>query len=151
MLRAYRHLVVDQLMRCQDRSMYIPALANAFAASVTEIPVDHQRRATGSSKYNVFGLLRLTADLVVGFSLLPIRLISLAGTFLALLGLCCGLYVALQSLQGSPQTMLSVLIALILFVAGLQLLALGIIGEYVGRTCLEVRQRPRYAIQEIWE
>jgi undecaprenyl-phosphate 4-deoxy-4-formamido-L-arabinose transferase len=151
MLRAYRRPIVDQLLRCQDRSMYIPALANAFAASVTEIPVDHQRRAAGSSRYNVFGLLCLTADLVTGFSLLPIRLISLAGTCMALLGFGFGLYMALQSLQGSPQTMLSVLMALILWVAGLQLLALGLIGEYVGRTCMEVRQRPRYGIQEIWE
>jgi undecaprenyl-phosphate 4-deoxy-4-formamido-L-arabinose transferase len=151
MLRAYRRPVVDQLLRCQDRSMYIPALANAFAASVTEIPVEHQRRAAGRSRYNVFGLLRLMADLVTGFSLWPIRLISLAGTLLALLGVGCGLYIALQSLQGSPQTMVSVLMALILVVAGLQLLALGLIGEYVGRTCMEVRQRPRYGIQEIWE
>ncbi|MGH8072062.1 MAG: glycosyltransferase [Candidatus Entotheonellia bacterium] len=151
MLRAYRRPVVDQLLRCQDRSMYIPALANAFAASVTEIPVEHQRRAAGRSRYNVFGLLRLMADLVTGFSLWPIRLISLAGTLMALLGVGFGLYIALQSLQGSLQTMVSVLIALILFVAGLQLLALGLIGEYVGRTCMEVRQRPRYGIQEIWE
>jgi undecaprenyl-phosphate 4-deoxy-4-formamido-L-arabinose transferase len=151
MLRAYRRPVVDQLLRCQDRSMYIPALANAFAASVTEIPVEHQRRAAGRSRYNVFGLLSLLADLVTGFSLWPIRLISLAGTLLALLGVGVGLYVALQSVQGSPQTMVSVLMVLILVVAGLQLLALGLIGEYIGRTCMEVRRRPRYGIQEIWE
>ena len=47
MLRAYRRPVVDQVLRCQDRSMYIPALANAFAGSIAEIPVDHRRRARG--------------------------------------------------------------------------------------------------------
>jgi hypothetical protein len=41
--------------------------------------------------------------------------------------------------------------AVVLWAAGLQLLALGLIGEYVGRTCMEVRQRPRYSIQEVWE
>ena len=151
MLRAYRRPIVNQLLRCQDRAMYIPALANAFAASVTEIPVEHQRRAAGGSRYNVFGLLRLMADLVTGFSLWPLRFIGLAGALSALLGVGFGLYVALQRLQGSPPAMLSALTALILFVAGLQLLALGLIGEYVGRTCMEVRQRPRYGIQEIWE
>jgi undecaprenyl-phosphate 4-deoxy-4-formamido-L-arabinose transferase len=151
MLRAYRRPVVDQLLRCQDRSMYIPALANAFAASMAEIPVDHQRRVAGSSKYNFFGLLRLTADLVTGFSLWPIRIVALVGALLALLGVGCGLYAGLQSLRGSPQTLISGLIALLLFVAGLQLLALGLIGEYVGRTYMEVRQRPRYSIREIWE
>ena len=56
--------------------MYLPALANALATSVAEIPVQHQRRAVGGSRYNLFGLLRLAADLVIGFSLLPIRLIG---------------------------------------------------------------------------
>jgi undecaprenyl-phosphate 4-deoxy-4-formamido-L-arabinose transferase len=151
MLRAYRRPVVDQLLRCQDRSMYIPALVNAFAASVVEIPVDHRRRAAGSSRYNVFGLLRLMADLVTGFSLLPIRLVSFAGVLLTSLGSGFGLYLGLQSLRGSPSPMTPVLVALFLFVGGLQLLALGLIGEYVGRTYMEVRQRPRYGIQEVWE
>jgi undecaprenyl-phosphate 4-deoxy-4-formamido-L-arabinose transferase len=151
MLRAYRRPVVDQVLRCQDRSMYIPALANAFAGSIAEIPVDHRRRASGGSRYNLFGLLRLMADLATGVSLLPIRLISLTGALLALFGVGFGLYIGLQSVQGSPQTMLAVLMALILLVAGLQVLALGLIGEYVGRTCMEVRQRPRYVIQELWE
>jgi hypothetical protein len=91
------------------------------------------------------------ADLATGLSLLPIRLISLAGALLVVLGVGFTLYIALQSVLGSPQTMSSALMALILCVAGLQLLALGLIGEYVGRTCMEVRQRPRYVIQELWE
>jgi undecaprenyl-phosphate 4-deoxy-4-formamido-L-arabinose transferase len=151
MLRAFRRPVVDQLLRCQDRSMYIPALVNTFAASVAEIPVDHQRRAAGSSRYNVFGLLRLMADLVAGFSLVPVRLVSLAGALLTLLGFGFGLYLALQSLRGLPPPMTLALMALFLGVGGLQLLALGVIGEYVGRTYMEVRQRPRYGIREIWE
>src|SRR5919109_775943 len=93
MLRAYRRPVIEQLLRCRDRSMYIPALANAFAASATEIPVEHRRRAAGSSRYNFLGLMRLAADLVIGFSLLPIRLVSLVGTLLALLGVGFGLYI----------------------------------------------------------
>jgi undecaprenyl-phosphate 4-deoxy-4-formamido-L-arabinose transferase len=151
MLRAYRRPIVDQLLRCQDRSMYIPALANAFAASVAEVPVAHHRRAAGRSKYDLLGLLRLTFDLVTGFSLLPIRLVSVTGLILAVLGVVSGLYIGLQSLRGALQGVTASLVALLLFVAGLQLLALGVIGEYVGRTSREVRQRPRYGIQEIWE
>jgi undecaprenyl-phosphate 4-deoxy-4-formamido-L-arabinose transferase len=151
MLRAYRRPVIEQLLRCQDRSLYIPALANAFAASATEVPVGHQRRTAGSSRYNFFGLLRLTADLVTGFSLLPIRLVSLMGTLLASLGAGFGLWIGLQSWRGAAQTMPVALMALLLFVGGLQLLALGLIGEYVGRACMEVRRRPRYGIQEVWE
>jgi undecaprenyl-phosphate 4-deoxy-4-formamido-L-arabinose transferase len=119
--------------------------------SVAEIPVRHHRRAAGSSRYNLLGRLRLAADLVTGFSLLPMRLILLAGMLLVLLGCVCGLYVGLEGLRGVPSSMTLVLTAVFCFVGGLQLLALGGIGEYVGRTCLEVWQRPRYVIREIWE
>src|SRR5262245_23176864 len=128
MLRAYRRPVVEHVLRCQDRSMYIPALANSFAGSIAEIPVEHRRRSVGGSRYNLLGLLRLMADLATGLSLLPIRLISLAGALLALLGVGLALYLALQSLQGSPQTMFSALLGLMLLVAGLRLLALVLIG-----------------------
>lgn len=151
MLRAYRRSVVEQLIRCQDRSMYLPALANALATSVVEIPVRHQRRIVGVSRYNLCGLLGLAADLVTGFSLLPIRLIGLAGALLAFIGAGCGLYTGLHSWPGAAPSLALVLTAVGFFVGGLQLLALGVIGEYVGRTCMDVRQRPRYGIKEIWE
>ena len=88
------------------------------------------------------------ADLATGLSLLPIRLISLTGPP-ALLGVGFGLYIALQSLQGFARRCYGPDGADSL-VAGLQLLALGLIGEYVGGR-YEVRQRPRYVIQELWE
>jgi undecaprenyl-phosphate 4-deoxy-4-formamido-L-arabinose transferase len=151
MLRAYRRPVVEQVLCCQDRSMYIPALANTFAGSIAEIPVEHRRRAAGESRYSLLGLLRLLADLATGMSLLPIRLIALAGAILVVLGVGVALYFALQSTPGTTQTLVAALLALMLLVAGLQLLGLGLIGEYVGRACMEVRRRPRYVIQERWE
>jgi undecaprenyl-phosphate 4-deoxy-4-formamido-L-arabinose transferase len=151
MLRAYRRSVVEHILRCQDRYMYIPALANRFAGSTVEIPVEHCRRAAGGSRYTLLGLLRLMADLATGLSLLPIRLISLTGALLAVLGVGCGLYSALHGGQGSAPNAVMWLMALMLLLSGLHLLALGVIGEYVGRTCMEVRQRPRYVIRELWE
>jgi undecaprenyl-phosphate 4-deoxy-4-formamido-L-arabinose transferase len=151
MLRAYRRSVVDQLLRCQDRALYIPALANIFAASAVEVPVAHQRRASGRSRYRLLGLVRLSLDLLTGFSLFPIRLISAAGALMAILGVGVGLYLGEQRLRGMLSGLTPWLMALILLVGGLQLLALGLIGEYVGRTAMDVRQRPRYGIQDIWE
>ena len=54
MLRAYRRPVVDQVLHCQDRSMYIPR-RQCFAGSIAEIPVEHRRRAAGGSRYNLSG------------------------------------------------------------------------------------------------
>jgi undecaprenyl-phosphate 4-deoxy-4-formamido-L-arabinose transferase len=151
MLRAYRRSVVEQLLHCRDRTLYIPALANAFAASAAEVPVAHQRRASGRSKYNFFSLVRLSLDLLTGFSLLPMRLIGCTGAALTVLGLGLGLYFGWQTWRGALGELTPWLVAVILFVAGLQLLALGWLGEYVGRTAMEVRRRPRYGIQDIWE
>ena len=131
--------------------MYIPALANAYAASVTEVPVVHQRRAAGRSTYTPLRLLRLSFDLLTGFSLLPIRLVGLIGLLLALLGLSGGVYIGVQSLLGSPPGVVLSLAPLVLFCTGLQLIGLGLIGEYVGRTSMEIRRRPRYVIREVWE
>src|SRR5208337_4514246 len=59
MLRAYRREVVDSINQCQESSSFIPALANLFARRVAEIPVSHAERERGTSKYNIFKLLRL--------------------------------------------------------------------------------------------
>jgi undecaprenyl-phosphate 4-deoxy-4-formamido-L-arabinose transferase len=66
MLRAYRRDVVDIMRNRSEVSSFIPALANAFAASPVEIPVAHDRRRNGRSKYSPFRLLRLTLDLLAG-------------------------------------------------------------------------------------
>ena len=70
MLRAYRRPVVEDILQCRERATFIPALATLFAGAVTEIPVAHDPRRAGRSKYGLVGLLRLTFDLLTGFSLL---------------------------------------------------------------------------------
>ncbi len=152
MLRAYRRSVVDQIVSCQEISRFIPALANTFAASVAEVPVGHARRREGRSRYGLLGLLRLNFDLLTGFSLLPIQTVSLAGILVAAIGLGFALFLGLRRLLVGPEVEgVFTLFGLLFFFVGLQILALGLIGEYVGRIYQEVRRRPRYVISEILE
>jgi undecaprenyl-phosphate 4-deoxy-4-formamido-L-arabinose transferase len=152
MLRAYRREVVETLRGCSEVSSFIPALANTFAGSPTEIPVRHDRRTNGRSKYNPFRLIRLNFDLMTGFSLLPIQVVSLAGMGIALLGLGFGGFLMLRRLVVGPESEgVFTLFAILFFFVGIQILALGLIGEYIGRIYLEVRRRPRYVIQRIYE
>lgn len=152
MLRAYRRSVVDQIVACQEISRFIPALANTFAGAVAEIPVDHAPRRHGRSKYGVFRLLRLNFDLLTGFSLLPIQAVSLAGVLVAALGLGFAVFLGLRRLFVGPEVEgVFSLFAVLFFFVGLQILALGLIGEYVGRIYQEVRRRPRYVITELLE
>ena len=150
MLRAYRRSVVEHIVSCQEISRFIPALANTFAASVSEVPVEHAPRRAGRSKYGLLRLLRLNMDLMTGFSLLPIQAVSLAGVLVAALGLAFAIFLGLRRLLVGPEVEgVFTLFAILFFFVGLQILALGLIGEYIGRIYQEVRRRPRYVVTEI--
>lgn len=152
MLRAYRREVVERICQCQEISSFIPVLANSFAGSVAEIPVAHSPRTSGRSKYTPFRLLRLNFDLLTGFSLLPIQVVSLAGIVISFLGLGFAVFLAVRRLLVGPEVEgVFTLFAILFFFVGLQILALGLIGEYIGRIYMEVRRRPRYIIKEILE
>jgi undecaprenyl-phosphate 4-deoxy-4-formamido-L-arabinose transferase len=149
MLRAYRRQVVDAMNSCRETSSFIPALANLFAQDVAESPVEHAQRRRGLSKYGPLRLLRLNFDLMTGFSILPIQLVSLLGSLVALMGLAFGLFLFLRRLVVGPEVEGVFTLFAILFVfVGLQILGVGLIGEYVGRIYREVRQRPRYLVRE---
>ncbi len=148
MLRAYRRVVVDQILRCNEVSSFIPTLANSFASSVTEIGVAHEERKKGRSKYTLARLLKLNFDLVTGFSLFPIQLISGLGILIALLGMFFGIFLFVRRLVTGPEVEGVFTLFAVLFVfVGIQLLAMGLIGEYIGRIYAEVRNRPRYVIK----
>lgn len=152
MLRAYRRSVVEQVCGAREASSFIPALANSFAGSVAEIPVAHAPRQSGRSKYTPFRLLRLNFDLLTGFSLLPIQLVGLAGILISILGVAFALFLLIRRFVVGPEVEgVFTLFAILFFFVGLQVLALGLIGEYIGRIYMEVRHRPRYVIKEIWE
>ncbi len=149
MLRTYRREVVNAMNQCQETSSFIPALANTFARDVAEIPVDHAERQGGHSKYNLLGLIRLNFDLMTGFSVLPIQLVSLLGSLVALVGLGFGIFLFVRRLIVGPEVEGVFTLFAILFVfVGLQILGVGLIGEYVGRIYREVRRRPRFVVSE---
>jgi undecaprenyl-phosphate 4-deoxy-4-formamido-L-arabinose transferase len=152
MLRAYRRSVVDQIVRCNEISSFIPTLANSFASSVTEVEVAHAERRRGKSKYNLKRLLKLNFDLVTGFSLFPIQLISALGILIALIGVGFGVFLLAMRLIHGPEWAVQgvfTLFALLFVFMGVQFLAMGLIGEYIGRIYSEVRNRPRYVIKKI--
>jgi undecaprenyl-phosphate 4-deoxy-4-formamido-L-arabinose transferase len=149
MLRAYSRDVVDSINLCQESASYVPALANSFAKRIIEIDVGHDERKKGVSKYGLFKLLRLNFDFMTGFSLLPIQYISLIGLFIALVGLAFALFLFVRRLLVGPESEgLFTLFAILFFFTGVQILALGVIGEYIGRIFQEVRRRPRYIVKK---
>jgi len=151
MLRAYRREVVDGVVRCGEASAFIPALANTFAKRIVEVPVAHEERLGSRSRYGLIRLVNLQFDLVTGFSHLPLKVISTTGILVALAGLGFGLFLLVRRLIVGPEVEgVFTLFAILFVLVGAQFLALGVLGEYVGRVYREVRRRPRFVIRKVW-
>lgn len=152
MLRAYRRTVVDAMLQCHERSTFIPVLANTFAYQPTEISVKHSPRTNDQSKYSFLKLINLQFDLLTTMTTFPLRLLSLLGSSLAVFGFMLSLFILVFRLiygaAWAAQGVLTVFSILFIFI-GVQLLATGLLGEYIGRIYNDVRARPRYFIREL--
>ena len=154
MLRAYRRTVVQRMIDCHEHATFIPALATHFGKRVAEIEVAHEERYGGKSNYPLRKLINLQFDLVASFSELPIKLIMYGGVLLAIFGVCFGVFlVVARLLYGAIWAAQGVftLFAILFVFVGLQFFALGLIGEYIGRIYHEVRKRPEYVIEHIYD
>lgn len=155
MFRAYGRNVVDAVNACKEVSTFVPALAYTFARKPTEIEVGHEERAAGESKYSLYSLIRLNFDLMTGFSLMPLQMVSLIGMLLSIASVVIYVVVILTRLaQGGAELGIKAVWdrdILQFFLTGLQLFSLGLIGEYVGRIYQQVRHRPRYLVQAVLE
>jgi undecaprenyl-phosphate 4-deoxy-4-formamido-L-arabinose transferase len=151
MLRAYRRHIVDTVVACDEKAAFVPALANSFAKRVAEIPVAHEERHDGQSKYNLFRLAHLSLNLITGFSNFPIQAMSLAAVGVFLLDALFVVILLAHRLVYGPQQegALWVLFAFTFALLGLVMLALGLIGEYIGRIYIEVRRRPTYIVRAV--
>ncbi len=151
MLRAYHRSVVDEVLRVAERALFIPALAAWVARRPTEITIGHEPRTVGRSRYSPLRFMRLGFDLVTGFSLLPIQLVSVAGLGVAVLGMAFGFFLLVRRLIVGPESEGVFTLFAILFVfLGVLIFAVGLVGEYVGRIYLEVRRRPPYVVRAVY-
>ena len=151
MLRAYRRSIVDTVVECDEKAAFIPALANSFAKRVTEIRVAHSPRNEGQSKYNLLRLATLSLNLITGFSLLPIQLVSLTGIVIFLFSVAFAFFLLAHRLIYGPQQEGAIwtLFALTFMLFGAISLALALVAEYQGRIYMEVRQRPTYVVRKV--
>lgn len=152
MMRAYSRHIVDTINRCGELNTFIPALAYTFAQRPVEIEVAHEERFAGTSKYSFYSLMRLNFDLVTGFSVAPLQWLSFIGIFLSLGS--AALFILLmvrRFIVGAEVQGVFTLFAITFFLFGVIILALGLLGEYIGRIYQQVRARPRYLVQTMLE
>jgi dolichol-phosphate mannosyltransferase len=141
--------VVDNVVALRERHGFLRGLVGLVGFPQTCVLYDRDERASGTGKYNRFtGSILIGMNGVVGFSRYPLQVISLIGIVLATCAFLLGIVYFVWKLVGAtfPVGNPTVVILISLF-SGIQLLSLGVIGEYVGRIYDEVRQRPRYIVE----
>ncbi len=152
MLRAYSRKIIEQIIDTNESSTFIPALAYSFANNPTEIPVKHNVRVAGVSKYNLYKLIRLNFDLITGFSLVPLQFFTIFGMFISMVSGFLVAYMLLRRLIIGPEAEgLFTLFAILFFLLSVVITGVGLVGEYIGRIFQNTNQRPRYVVKKILE
>ena len=152
MLRGYSRDIAMDIAGSNESRTFIPALAYLYAANPTEITVAHEERAAGQSKYSLFKLIQLNFDLVTSFSSLPLQLISYTGIVVSILSFLFVVYLAFRRIFYGPEVEgVFTLFGITIFLIGLLLFSVGMLGEYIGRINGLVRRRKRFRVASVLE
>jgi undecaprenyl-phosphate 4-deoxy-4-formamido-L-arabinose transferase len=152
MMRGYARSVVTALNQTREVNTFIPALASLYAMRPIEVPIAHEERFAGQSKYSMYSLVRLNFDLITGFSVVPLQLFSMVGMAVATLSALLVLVLFVRRIIFGPEAEgLFTLFGIVFFLIGVALFGIGLLGEYVGRIYAQVRERPRYIVQAVLE
>ncbi len=153
---------VDAFHQLPERNRFFPGLRAWIGFPTADVPYDRHERAAGKPQQTFRRLVHYALDGVFSFSQLPLRLLTYSGIFVGFVGFCLGLYYVVKRLikiETAP-TGFTTLAALVLFLGGVQLIAIGVLGlggvqliaigvlgEYLGRIYDEVKQRPVYLVK----
>lgn len=141
---------IDALRQLPERNRYMKGLFAWIGMQTTVLEYDRAPRTSGVSKWNYLGLIGLAFEGITSFSTTPLRYATLFGVVAAFTGGLFGLWIIFKTLvlgdevHGYPSLM-----AVVTFLGGVQLLTVGLLGEYVGKTYVETKQRPSFLVSEI--
>jgi glycosyltransferase involved in cell wall biosynthesis len=147
--RCMSAFVVREITRYEGPFPYIDGLILQVTQDVDRLPVTHLPRAIGRSNYTVRRLLRLWMSMFVNFSVMPLRISTLTGFALSLLGALGGGAAIIEALFFSPPPGWASVFAAVLLLSGVQLMILGIVGEYLGRLYLTANRKPQSVVKTV--
>ena len=141
---------VQALLQLPERCRYMKGMYAWIGLPTRILDYDRDPRAAGATKWNYLGLMRLAMEGITSFSTAPLRWATGLGVAAALAGVGFGIVITIKTLllgeevHGYPS-----LIAIITFLSGVQLITIGLLGEYVGKTYMESKQRPVYLLRDV--
>jgi glycosyltransferase involved in cell wall biosynthesis len=147
--RCLSAFVVEQLLRYSGPYPYVDGLILQCTRSIGRLSVQHLPRTIGRSNYTPARLVRLWLDIVVNFSVTPLRLATLLGFAMSGVGLLGAAWVIVEALVSrTPRGWASLAVA-VLLLSGIQLIVLGLIGEYLGRVYLTATGKPQWVARDV--
>ena len=142
--------VVNAVLRIREKHLFMKGIFNWVGYKSCPVLYNHADRAAGNSKFNFWKLWNLALDEITGSSTLPLRVWTYLGGGIAFVSFVIALFFLIKTiLWGDPVQGFPTLVILLLFFGGIQLIALGIMGEYIGRIMIEVKNRPLYIVDEL--
>jgi undecaprenyl-phosphate 4-deoxy-4-formamido-L-arabinose transferase len=148
--RAIRSELVQCILEYDMNFTFVDGLFAWNTQRVGQVVTQHRPRQAGRSGYSARSLVMLTLNLFTNFSLVPLQAVAAVGTFAAITGLALGAFYVVQYLRSAivvPGYASTIVVVLVM--GGLQLLSLGVIGEYLGRLHLNVSRKPQYTVRQV--
>jgi polyisoprenyl-phosphate glycosyltransferase len=141
---------VEAVKQLREQHRFMKGLFAWIGFRQIAVPYERAPRLAGASKWNYAKLLNLSVEGITSFSIAPLRVATYVGLITATMAVMYGLYMISRTiLFGNPVAGYPSLLIIILFLGGVQLLSLGVIGEYVGRIFNETKQRPLYLVDSV--
>lgn len=146
----FRRFVADEIVKYQNAYPFVHGLMLRVTRNIANVEITHNERAVGSSGYSFRKLVSLWMNGFTAFSEKPLRLASILGVALALIGFIFGVFIIVRKLM-NPDAILagySSMMAIMLFLVGIVLLFLGLLGEYIGRIYICLNNAPQYVVKD---
>ncbi len=149
---AARRFVVDEMIKYEYPYPYVIGLVLRTTKNIVNVEVNHRDRLEGTSGYTLGKLLNLWFNGFTAFSVKPLRIATVTGAGCALLGFAYGIYTIIKKIFINPPglvTGFSALMSVLVFMGGMLMLMLGLVGEYMGRMYISMNRSPQYVVREI--
>jgi|TARA_R110002126_G_scaffold248960_1_gene391852 glycosyltransferase involved in cell wall biosynthesis len=140
--------IVENIIMLDERNLFMKAVLSWVGGNTAIVTYSREERAAGETKFNGWKLWNLALEGITSFSTVPLRVWTYVGLFIAFMSFLYGGFMIIDKLiwgnevQGYPSLIVSVL-----FLGGIQLIGIGVLGEYIGRIYVETKRRPRYLLR----
>ncbi len=152
-MRIMNRKCVDAINKMPERVRFITALNSWVGFRWAGVEIDYSPRSAGKTKYNIFKMINNALDAILSFSMIPLKVISIIGFVISLLSIAfslCILLAFITKIWTAGVVGWTTIVVALFFLGGVQMMCLGLIGEYIGRIYFEVKRRPHYVIDAIY-